>query len=161
MPQDTVILSNTIKHNIDLGFTLEEINESHYYSALKFAELEEVIQSMPNGLMQIIGENGIGLSGGQKQRLGIARAIFTNPRILILDEATNALDSETEFALTNSINNLAKDRTVLAIAHNLSTIRNANRFVFIENGILTEGNSIEDLKSKIPRFEKIANLQGL
>lgn len=161
MPQDTIILSSTVKHNIDLGFNSEEINDDHYYAALKFAKLEEVIQSMPNGLMQILGENGFGLSGGQKQRLGIARAIFTNPKILILDEATNALDSETEFALTNSIENLAKDRTVVVIAHNLSTIRNANRFIFIENGILTQGSSIDDLKSKIPRFEKMANLQGL
>jgi ATP-binding cassette subfamily C protein len=161
MPQESRILPDTIKHNIDLGFANGEASEDYYYNSLRLAHLSDFVSSLPNKLMEKLGDNGFGLSGGQKQRLGIARAVFTNPRILILDEATNALDSETEAALMESINDLAQNRTLIVIAHNLSTIINASKFVFVDNGKITVAGNLEELKNSIPKFENIANLQGL
>ena len=140
--QDVFLFTGTLKENIAYGkldATDEEIHE-----AVKRAHLEDLIRKLPDGYDTQIGERGLKLSGGQKQRLAIARMFLKNPPILILDEATSALDTETEQIIQASLNELAKNRTTLVIAHRLATIRNADRIVVVtENGIEEEGGHDE------------------
>lgn len=143
--QDVFLFTGTLKENIAYGnlhATDEEI-----YEAVRRAHLEELVLKLPDGYETQIGERGLKLSGGQKQRIAIARMFLKNPPILILDEATSALDTETELIIQNSLNELAKNRTTLIIAHRLATIRNADRIVVVtENGIEEEGKHEELLE---------------
>jgi ATP-binding cassette subfamily B protein len=143
--QEVFLFTGTLRENIaygNLGASNEEIEE-----AAKRAHLEGLIKSLPNGYETQIGERGLKLSGGQKQRLAIARMFLKNPPILILDEATSALDTETEMIIQKALNELAKNRTTLIIAHRLATIRNADRIVVVtEDGIAEEGRHDELLK---------------
>lgn len=136
--QDVFLFSGTVKENIaygNLNATDEEI-----WKAAERASLAEVIRSMPEGMDTVIGERGVKLSGGQKQRLSIARMFLKNPPILILDEATSALDTETEAAIQQALTELSQGRTTLVIAHRLTTIRNADRIMVVnEHGIAEEG----------------------
>ncbi len=137
--QDTTLFDDTIKNNIiysSSNATDEEINE-----VVRLSHCEEFINKLPNGIETIIGENGIRLSGGEKQRLSIARAMLKKSQIILLDEATSSLDSETEEKIQNAINYLTKDRTTLVIAHRLSTIINSNNIYVIDEGkVVAEGN---------------------
>lgn len=143
--QDVFLFTGTLKENIaygNLNATDEEIHE-----AVRRAHLEDLVIKLPDGYETQIGERGLKLSGGQKQRIAIARMFLKNPPILILDEATSALDTETELIIQNSLNELAKNRTTLIIAHRLATIRNADRIVVVtENGIEEEGKHEELLE---------------
>jgi ATP-binding cassette subfamily B protein len=140
--QDVFLFSGSIRENIaygDLGASEEEI-----WEAARRASLEDFIQKLPEGLNTIIGERGVKLSGGQKQRLSIARMFLKNPPILILDEATSALDTETEVAIQRSLADLSVGRTTLVIAHRLTTIKNADRIIVVnENGIAEQGQHQE------------------
>jgi len=140
--QDVFLFTGTLKENIaygNLNASDEEIHE-----AVRRAHLEDLVLKLPDGYETQIGERGLKLSGGQKQRIAIARMFLKNPPILILDEATSALDTETELIIQNSLNELAKNRTTLVIAHRLATIRNADRIVVVtENGIEEEGKHDE------------------
>ena len=141
--QDVILFDDTIIANIayaKLDATKEEIE-----NACKFAAANEFIDKLPNGYDTIIGENGIRLSGGQKQRLSIARAILKQSPIILLDEATSSLDSESERIVQNAINNLTKNRTTLVIAHRLSTIHNANKIFVVKNGTIIDSGSHEHL----------------
>ena len=141
--QDVILFDDTIITNIayaKLDATKEEIE-----NACKFAAANEFIEKLPNGYETIIGENGIRLSGGQKQRLSIARAILKQSPIILLDEATSSLDSESERIVQNAINNLTKNRTTLVIAHRLSTIHNANKIFVIKDGAVIDSGSHEHL----------------
>ncbi|RFU65313.1 ABC transporter ATP-binding protein [Peribacillus glennii] len=140
--QDVFLFTGTLKENIAYGMldaTDEQIEE-----AAKRAHLEKFIEGLPDGYETQIGERGLKLSGGQKQRIAIARMFLKNPPILILDEATSALDTETEMIIQNALNELAKNRTTLIIAHRLATIRNADRIVVVtEDGIAEQGGHDE------------------
>ncbi|MEK3903640.1 ABC transporter ATP-binding protein [Paenibacillus sp. FSL R7-0179] len=140
--QDVFLFSGTIRENIAYGRLdagLEDI-----WQAARQAHLEELINSLPNGMETVIGERGVKLSGGQKQRLAIARMFLKNPPILILDEATSALDTETEAAIQQSLADLSVGRTTLVIAHRLTTIKNADRIIVVnEDGISEEGRHEE------------------
>ena len=119
-------------------------NDEQVRMAVKLANLEEVVRTLPNGLNTVIGERGVKLSGGQKQRLSIARMFLKNPPILILDEATSALDTETEQAIQEALDSLSEGRTTLIIAHRLATIKNADRIVVVtKNGIEEKGTHDE------------------
>ena len=133
--QDVILFDDTIKKNIsyaDDSATQEEIEE-----ACKFAAADEFIEKLPKKYETIVGENGVKLSGGQKQRISIARAILKKSHIILLDEATSSLDTESERTVQNAINNLIKGRTTIVIAHRLSTIHNANKIFLLENGKIT------------------------
>lgn len=144
--QDVFLFSGSIRENIaygDLGASEDEI-----WEAARRASLEDFIQRLPAGLDTIIGERGVKLSGGQKQRLSIARMFLKNPPILILDEATSALDTETEVAIQRSLADLSVGRTTLVIAHRLTTIKNADRIIVVnENGIAEQGKHQELIAS--------------
>lgn len=141
--QDVFLFHGTIAENIAYGnfdATLTEITQ-----AAKLAECDNFIQEMPQGYDTIVGERGQKLSGGQRQRIAIARAILKNPPILILDEATSAVDNETEAAIQKSLQVITKDRTTIAIAHRLSTIRNCHRIYVMDKGQIVEEGKHDEL----------------
>lgn len=126
IPQTIFLMDDTVRNNIAFGIESSKINESQLERAIDGAQLREFIDSLPEGLNTEIGERGVRLSGGQRQRIGIARALYFNPEILVLDEATSALDNDTESAVMEAIDNLAGTKTLLIIAHRLTTIKNCD-----------------------------------
>lgn len=133
IPQTIFMLDSTIRKNVAFGVPDSEIDDNKVWSALKEAQLDEFVRSLPDGLDTAIGERGIRLSGGQRQRIGIARALFEDPEVLVLDEATSALDNETEAAIMDSINRLHGKKTLVIIAHRLQTIEKCD-MVYRVNG---------------------------
>ena len=147
--QETFLFDDSVKANIAYG--VENISDDEIQDAAIAANAHEFIKELPNGYNTIIGERGVSLSGGQKQRIAIARAIVKNPPILILDEATSSLDSESEKHVQSAIENLMSERTVFVIAHRLSTVHNANKILVLENGqIVQEG-----------KHDELVNIEGL
>jgi ABC-type multidrug transport system fused ATPase/permease subunit len=161
VPQDIVILNGTIWENVALGFDHDFEHEHFILEALKLAHLEEHIKSLPEGLLTKVGERGHKLSGGQRQRLGIARALFTKPKILVLDEATSALDGETEADISEAIKSLKGSTTVLIIAHRLSSVKSADKVIYMEKGKISASGTFDEVRKIAPDFDKQANLMGL
>jgi ATP-binding cassette, subfamily B, bacterial PglK len=161
VPQDAVIINGTIRENVALGYPTDSATDEIVMQAIKIAALEEMVRGLPDGLDSQVGERGARLSGGQRQRLGIARAMFTNPRLLILDEATSALDGVTELEISNAIANLRGRTTVVIIAHRLSTVRNADVVYYLENGKLIAHGNFERVRELVPNFDHQAKLMGL
>ena len=143
VPQDTVLFNDTIRYNIAYGRAGAGFGEIE--AAAKAAKIHDFIMSLPDGYDTTVGERGLKLSGGEKQRVGIARTLLKNPPILLLDEATSALDTETERDIQDSLKAMGKGRTVITIAHRLSTIVDANRIVVLENGVVTEEGTHDEL----------------
>lgn len=144
VPQNVNLLDDTVRRNVAFGMDDSEINNDMVWEALKQAQLQEVIENLPLGLDTQIGERGIRFSGGQRQRFAIARALYNNPDILVLDEATSALDTETETAVMEAIEALQGKKTMIIIAHRLTTIRNCDRIFEIADGKAVE-RKYEDL----------------
>jgi len=134
VPQSIFLLDDTIKKNIAFGINENDIDYNRVNQAIKLAELEDFVNNQPNGIESNVGERGVKLSGGQRQRIGIARALYNNPEILILDEATSALDNETEKNIMSSIYKLKGGKTIIIIAHRLSTLSNCDFVYKIING---------------------------
>ena len=161
VPQEVFLTNATIKENVCLGYDPKVIDDANIWSALQGAELEDFVLSLPNGLETVIKEDGNNLSGGQKQRLGIARALFTKPKIIIFDEATSSLDPETENKITESIQKLRGTCTLLVIAHRLSTVRLADHLLYLSEGEVTASGTFEELKSNNANFATQVKLMGL
>ena len=158
VPQHIFLSDDTIAANIALGFDLNNIDQNAIEKSAKVANLHEFIMNeLPEGYKTIIGERGVRLSGGQRQRLGIARAIYTNPKVLVLDEATSALDNLTEKFIMDSINKLRKNTTIILIAHRITTIKNCDKIFLLENGKLTNQGSYEELINLSNLFSKYAS----
>lgn len=134
IPQSIFLMDDTIRENVAFGMSTKDIDDERVWQALSDAQLKELVENMPEGLDTVIGEAGIRLSGGQRQRLGIARALYNNPQILFFDEATSALDNETEAAIMDSINSLKGKKTLIIIAHRLTTIENCDTVYRVGNG---------------------------
>ena len=143
VPQDTVLFNDTIKYNIAYG--RDGASEDEIIEAAKAAQIHDFITALPEGYGTMVGERGLKLSGGEKQRVAIARTILKNPPILILDEATSALDSGTEREIQDSLTRLGADRTVLTIAHRLSTVVHADEIVVLDKGVIIERGRHDDL----------------
>ena len=161
VPQDIFISNGSIRSNICLGFEINEISDKEIWHALETAQLADVVVRLPKKLDNLIGDRGSKLSGGQRQRLGIARALITKPQVLILDEATSSLDSQTELDVSESILNLAGKVTVIIIAHRLSTVQKSNTVVYIDNGEIKSFGSFSKVRSEIPDFNFQAKLLGI
>jgi len=161
VPQEVFISNGTIKSNVSLGFSPEEIPDNHIWESLKSAELLEFVRGLPNKLNYLIGDRGSKLSGGQRQRLGIARALITKPKVIILDEATSSLDSETEQNIAETILKLSGSATVIIIAHRLSTVKNADKVVYLENGEVKSIGKFNKVRNEVPDFDKQAKLFGI
>ena len=144
--QETILFNDSIGTNIKYG--LQSVTDDQLYEAAKNANAYDFIIDQPNGFNTIIGEKGVRLSGGQRQRIAIARAILKNPSILILDEATSSLDTESEFLVQKAIDNLMEDRTVLVIAHRLTTVENADTIVVMKDGKIADSGSHKNLLEK-------------
>ena len=141
--QDTTLFDDTIKNNI--AYAKLDSNEEEIIAAAKDSFADEFIQKLPNKYETIIGENGVRLSGGEKQRLSIARAMLKKSPIILLDEATSSLDSDTETKIQNAISLLTKNKTTVVIAHRLSTILNAHKIYVVDAGRILENGTHEDL----------------
>ena len=161
VPQDVVISNGTIRENVGLGFNSEYVSEELVWDAIKAAQLDGYVNSLPLGLETQVGERGTRMSGGQRQRLGIARALFTRPKLLVLDEATSALDGETEAAISQAVQQLRGTVTVIMIAHRLSTVRNADSVIYMDKGKVIAIGSFEEVRAKVPDFDRQAKLMGL
>lgn len=138
IPQMIFMLDDTIRANVAFGISGSEVDDAQVWKALEEAQLKEFVQSLPDGLDTTIGERGVRLSGGQRQRIGIARALYTDPELLIFDEATSALDNETEAAIMESINALHGRKTLIIIAHRLTTIEECDMVYRVENGQIVQ-----------------------
>lgn len=134
VPQVVFLVDDTIRNNIAFGISEDDVDDTKVWKALEQAQLKNFVQSLPNGLDTIVGERGVKFSGGQKQRIAIARALYYNPEILVLDEATAALDNETESAVMESIEALQGHKTLIIVAHRLTTIKKCNKIYEIING---------------------------
>jgi ABC-type multidrug transport system fused ATPase/permease subunit len=161
VPQSVALFDSTVRENIALGLTPDSYEESQIWRALEIAHLSNFIDSQPAKLDTLIGERGVRLSGGQRQRLGLARALFTRPKLLVLDEATSSIDTETEHAITEALNSLAGDTTIVTIAHRLSTVRRADQVVYLEAGRVISIGAFEQVRLEVPQFERQAQLAGL
>ena len=155
--QDGKVFSDTIINNIVLD--ADRIDYDRLHEACKIAQLEEEINAMPNGFDTTVGETGRGLSGGQKQRLLIARALYRNPKMLFLDEATNALDTINERKIVDALNNAFEHRTVVVIAHRLSTIQNADQIVVLDKGYIVEVGTHKTLMENKKRYYELVSSQ--
>jgi len=154
--QETILFNETVNYNIAYGKReMHPASQKEIEESAKIANAHEFILDLPDGYNTIIGERGVRLSGGQRQRLSIARALFKNPPILILDEATSALDTESERLVQEAIERLMKNRTVLVVAHRLSTIRKADRILVLENGSIVEEGRHQNLMDKSGTYKKL------
>ena len=155
--QETILFNDTVKNNISYGRVDAGMDEIH--KAAESAYAHDFIMEMPSGYDTVIGERGVKLSGGQRQRLSIARAILKNPAILILDEATSSLDTESEKMVQQALENLMKDRTTFVIAHRLSTVLNAGRIVVIDDGRIAETGRHDELLALGGIYKKLYAMQ--
>jgi ATP-binding cassette, subfamily B, bacterial PglK len=145
IPQSIYLSDDTIRNNIAFGLASDEINEEQVWAAIKASQLEELIHSLPDQLDTLVGERGVRLSGGQRQRIGIARALYHDPEVIIMDEATAALDNTTEREFMRALESMTGQKTMIMIAHRLSTVKNCDRLYLIKNGAIVEQGKYEDL----------------
>ena len=158
VPQDTVLFNDTIYYNIAYGRA--NATRDEVIKAARDAQIHDFIMSLPDTYDTRVGERGLKLSGGEKQRVGIARTLLKDPPILLLDEATSALDSETEHEIQEALERAGQGRTVITIAHRLSTVQNADRILVLEKGTVVEAGTHSELLSKNGRYLDLWTLQS-
>ncbi len=156
VPQTIFLGDSSIKQNIAFGVSDSNIDESRILSAVNQAQLNDFIQHLPEGLETVVGEKGVQLSGGQRQRIAIARALYRNPKILVLDEATSSLDGLTEKKIMDSIYKIASDITVLIIAHRLNTIKRCDMIYYMDEGKIIDYGNYEALKNTNKNFRDLS-----
>lgn len=161
VPQDVQIIDASILSNVAMGFPESEQRSELAFEALRISQLDEFLEVKNQDLSSRVGERGSKLSGGQRQRLGIARALYSRPKLLVLDEATSSLDGQTESDISEAIFSLRGNVTVLLIAHRLSTVRNADRVIYMEAGKILADGTFQEVRGKIPNFDSQAALMGL
>ena len=161
VPQDVRISNTSFRNNVALGYPTEVAVDDLVWQALEVAQLADFVRGLPQGIDTLVGERGTKISGGQRQRLGIARAVFTKPKLLVLDEATSSLDGQTEADISDSINKLKGSVTVLIVAHRLSTVRNCDHVIYMDKGEILFQGSFSQVRSAVPDFDRQAELMGL
>jgi ABC-type multidrug transport system fused ATPase/permease subunit len=161
VPQDVLISNSSIRENVSMGYPVELASDELVFSALTLAQLNSFVESLPGGVDAKTGDRGSRLSGGQRQRLGIARAMFTKPNLLVLDEATSSLDGETEAALSAAILKMKGKVTIVMIAHRLVTVKNADLVVYMDAGKIIATGTFDEIRELVPDFDRQAEIMGL
>lgn len=159
VPQSIFLADATVRENIAFGLPPGQIDEDLVRNAAGVAQIHEfIVNELASGYDTLVGENGIRLSGGQRQRLGIARALYHRPDVIVLDEATSALDNQTERNLTEAIESLGQDHTLIIVAHRLTTVKKCDQVVMLVNGAIRSKGTFDDLMSTCPEFRQLASL---
>ncbi len=161
VPQDILIINGSIAENVAFGFPIENVELDRIKNVLKFAELQSFVNDLTSKEDAQVGERGTKISGGQRQRLGIARAMLTNPKLIVLDEATSTLDAQTEQAISTSFNKLKGTTTIVMIAHRLSTVTNANLIIYLDKGAIKAAGTLAEVRAAVPDFDIQAKLMGI
>jgi ATP-binding cassette subfamily C protein len=161
VPQVVHLPDNSVRRNVALGLPDREIDDLRVWQALQTAQIDSLVRTLPGGLDERIGEHGVKLSGGQRQRLGIARALYADPQVLVLDEATSSLDVQTERAIADTLLDMRRARTVIVIAHRLDTIKRCDRLFFLAEGRLCASGTYEQLIAENPRFAELVGAARL
>lgn len=161
VPQQINILDGSFKRNVAFGIKEEEIDDSKVIEALKKSQLLDIVSQYAEGINSKVIVGSSGLSQGQKQRLAIARVLYRNPELLIFDEATSSLDVETEHEITQMLNELKGEKTIIAIAHRLSTLKSCDKLIYLKNGQLVDVGSFEELSNKYSDFNKLVKLSNI
>jgi ABC-type multidrug transport system fused ATPase/permease subunit len=148
IPQTIFLMDDSLRRNIAIGIADNEIDELAIVEALKSAQLEDFVASLPEGLDTVVGERGVRLSGGQRQRIGIARALYHRPSVLVLDEATSSLDTETEHGVMQAVQALQGDKTVIIVAHRLSTVEYCDRLYRLDAGRIVDEGTFDEVMNR-------------
>jgi ABC-type multidrug transport system fused ATPase/permease subunit len=148
VPQSIFLTDDTLRRNVAFGLPKDQIDDELVKSAIRSAQLEDFVASLPDGLDTIVGERGVRLSGGQRQRIGIARALYNNPDVLVLDEATSSLDTETEHGVMQAVQALQGEKTVIIVAHRLSTVEYCDRLYRLENARIVDEGTFSEVTSR-------------
>ena len=148
VPQSIFLTDDTLRRNVAFGLPKDQIDHDAVKSAIRSAQLEDFVASLPDGLDTIVGERGVRLSGGQRQRIGIARALYNNPDVLVLDEATSSLDTETEHGVMQAVQALQGEKTVIIVAHRLSTVEYCDRLYRLENARIVDEGTFSEVTSR-------------
>lgn len=156
VPQEVFLLDDTVEANVTLGEGRADPERLH--EAVRLAQLDAVVADLPEGLGTRLGERGVRLSGGQRQRVGIARALYRRPKVLVLDEATSSLDGATEYRITETVERLSGLMTVIVVAHRLSTVRHADKIVFLSAGSVAAEGTFEEVRALSPEFSELVSL---
>ena len=161
--QEPTLYQGTIRENILLGSPGDDtiVTDAQIEHACRSANIASFVASLPDGLNTVVGNKGVMLSGGQKQRIAIARALLRDPKVLLLDEATSALDSESEKVVQQALDEAAKGRTTVAVAHRLSTIQKADRIFVFDAGVVIEAGTHKELMARRGRYAELVQLQSL
>jgi ATP-binding cassette subfamily C protein len=157
VPQSVYITDDSIEHNIAFGVNEDEIEHDRVISSLKLSHLYDFVSSLPDGVSTLLGENGARLSGGQKQRLGIARALYNDPDIIVFDEMTASLDGNTEFRIMREIFNMAKMKTIVIITHKINTIKSCDKIYLLESGKIEDVGNYHELYEHNNKFREMAD----
>ena len=161
VPQHVAMINATVRENVAIGLDPSEIDDEQVWDSLRQARLADFLQQQRDGIDTLIGERGVRLSGGQRQRLGLARALYSSPRLLVLDEATSALDAETESMIGEALRSLSREVTTITIAHRLSTVRYSDLLVFLEDGVIRDQGTFDEVRERNPAFDRQAALSGI
>ncbi len=156
IPQFIYLADETLRKNIAFGLPEDKIDDDQVWKAVQLAQLEDLVHRLPHGLDTIIGERGTRLSGGQRQRVGIARALYHDPQVLVMDEATSALDNITEKQIIKAIEELKGERTIIMIAHRLTTVMNCDILYLMEAGKIVKQGTYRELISSSQQFREMA-----
>lgn len=155
VPQTIFLIDDSIRRNVALGIADDDIEQDRVWAALRTAQIDRFVAGLPLGLDTPVGERGVRLSGGERQRVGIARALYHDPDLLVFDEATSALDNATEAAFTEAIDTLRGTKTILVVAQRLSAVRHCDRLVFVSGGRVGSGRSADELSRDFPEFQRM------